>query len=139
MNKSNSAMVPELTVTDFSNSLDFYTNTLGFKVRNLRENPNFAYLIKENVQLMLEQSHEDGWNIAVTSYPMGNGINLQMQLIDIEPLYQRLKADKIVFYRELKEVWYDIGDELSGRKEFLLQDPDGYLLRFSQFLGERNK
>jgi len=139
MNKLYSAMVPELTVTDFAKSLDFYTVVLGFTVRNLRKNPDFAYLIKENVQLMLEQSHEDGWNIAATSYPMGNGMNLQMEFSDIEPLYRSLKADKRVLYRDIKEVWYDIGNQLSGRKEFLLQDPDGYLLRFSQSLGQRNK
>ncbi|HAT7741725.1 TPA: VOC family protein, partial [Vibrio vulnificus] len=28
---------------------------------------------------------------------------------------------------------------LSGQKEFLVQDPDGYLLRFSQYLGEKPK
>lgn len=37
-------MVPELTVTDFEGSLSFYTDILGFKIRNQRENPNFAYL-----------------------------------------------------------------------------------------------
>ncbi|HFQ4989843.1 TPA: VOC family protein, partial [Vibrio vulnificus] len=26
-----------------------------------------------------------------------------------------------------------------GQKEFLIQDPDGYLLRFSQYLGEKPK
>jgi hypothetical protein len=26
---------------------------------------------------------------------------------------------------------------LAGQREFLLQDPDGYLLRFVQYLGER--
>ncbi|MCJ8299657.1 MAG: VOC family protein [Pseudomonadales bacterium] len=139
MDQTSGAMVVELTVTDFSKSLAFYTETLGFKVRNQRDNPEFAYLFKENVQLMIEQSHEDGWNIAATSYPMGNGINLQMEFADIEPLYNKLKAEKIVFYRELKEVWYDTGSYMSGRKEFLIQDQDGYLLRFSQYLGDRDK
>ena len=35
-------MVPELSVSDFNNSLSFYRDLLGFKVRNQRENPDFA-------------------------------------------------------------------------------------------------
>jgi len=42
-------------------------------------------------------------------------------------------------YRELKESWYDTGGVLSGQKEILVQDPDGYLLRFTQYLGENPK
>ncbi len=41
--------------------------------------------------------------------------------------------------KELKETWYDIGEILSGQKEFLIQDPDGYLLRFTEYLGEKSK
>ncbi len=42
-------------------------------------------------------------------------------------------------YREIEESWRETGMTLSGAREFLVQDPDGYLLRFSQDLGERAK
>ncbi|HBO7434142.1 TPA: VOC family protein, partial [Pseudomonas aeruginosa] len=48
-------MVPELLVSNFDESLKFYQNLLGFKIRNQRSNPEFAYLENENVQIMLEQ------------------------------------------------------------------------------------
>ena len=35
------------------------------------------------------------------------------------------------------EHWYRQGQILLGRREFLVMDPDGYLLRFAQSLGER--
>lgn len=41
---------------------------------------------------------------------------------------------------ELNQTWRN-GSEASGAgssREFLVQDPDGYLLRFSQSLGQRN-
>ncbi len=41
--------------------------------------------------------------------------------------------------RERQENWYDEGNVLSGQREFLVQDPDGYLLRFTQYLGEKSK
>ncbi len=55
-------MVPELTVTDFSLSLDFYQRILGFNVLIRREDPDFAYLSLGEAQLMLEAFHDSGWN-----------------------------------------------------------------------------
>ncbi|CAG9296816.1 hypothetical protein CEDIAZO_01974 [Celerinatantimonas diazotrophica] len=47
-------MVPELSVSDFSKSLNFYCEILGFKVRSQRTKPDFAYIEFEQVQIMLE-------------------------------------------------------------------------------------
>ncbi len=132
-------MVPELTVTDFKKSLSFYTDILGFQIRNQREKPDFAYLEHEKAQIMIEQFHENGWNTAELSYPLGRGINLQIELTSIQPILDRLKKTNVKLYRDIKESWYEAGSVLSGQKEFLVQDPDGYLLRFTQFLGEKPK
>lgn len=130
-------LVPELTVSNFALSLGFYTELLGFKVLFARENPQFVYLELEGIQLMLEEFREDGWNVGVLEKPYGRGINFQIELDDIQPIYDRLTCDRVKFFREIKDNWYKTGDILSGQREFLVQDPDGYLLRFSQFLGER--
>ncbi len=132
-------MVPELTVTDFQKSLDFYTNVLGFTIRNQRQKPDFAYLEQEKVQFMIEQYHENGWNVSELSFPLGRGVNFQIELADIQPILNRLAKSKIQLYQELKESWYDTGSVLSGQTEFLVQDLDGYLLRFTQSLGEKPK
>ena len=130
-------LVPELTVSDFGVSLEFYTKLLGFKVLFARENPQFVYLELECVQFMLEEFREDGWNVGVLEQPYGRGINFQIELDDIQPIYNRLTRDRVRLFREIKDNWYKTGDILSGQREFLVQDPDGYLLRFSQFLDER--
>ncbi|UHJ63249.1 bleomycin resistance protein [Vibrio furnissii] len=132
-------MVPELSVSNFEESLNFYQNLLGFKIRNQRSNPEFAYLENENVQIMLEQIHDTGWSTGELEYPLGRGVNFQMELTDISPILERLNAANVVLYREPKESWYDEGNVLSGQREFLVQDPDGYLLRFTQYLGEKSK
>ncbi len=132
-------MVPELTVIDFNTSLTFYTEILGFSVRNQRKNPNFAYLEQEKVQIMIEQFHVNGWNVAELSPPFGRGVNFQIELSDIEPVLVRINNAQIKLYRDPKESWYDTGKNLSGQKEFLIQDPDGYMLRFTQYLGEKEK
>ena len=132
-------MVPELSVSDFNKSLSFYRDLLGFKVRNQRQNPDFAYLELERVQIMIEQIHQGAWITGSLDSPFGRGVNFQMELSDISSVYSQLKTAQVELYRELSEAWYDIGDKLSGQREFLVQDPDGYLLRFSQYLGEKSK
>ena len=38
---------------------------------------------------------------------------------------------------EIEENWYRQNGKLLGNKEFLILSPDGYLLRFSEDLGEK--
>ena len=132
-------MVPELSVSNFERSLAFYVDVLGFSIRIRRENPDFVYLEQEHVQMMLEQISDEGWITGEIEAPLGRGVNFQIELSDLEPLVKRLQTHKVSLFREMKETWYDIGEKLSGERELLLQDPDGYLLRFTQHLGEKPK
>jgi catechol 2,3-dioxygenase-like lactoylglutathione lyase family enzyme len=131
-------MVPELTVSDFARSLEFYTERLGFGVMFSRSG-TFAYMDFEGAQLMLEEFHEDGWNVAELERPYGRGINLQIECSDVDRLRDRLVRSGHSLYREIEDVWRDTGEEITGSREFLVQDPDGYLLRFSESLGERER
>ena len=132
-------MVPELTVSDFAESLAFYTRGVGFEVAFSRTEPAFAYLDFEGAQLMISEFHQDGWNVAGLTRPYGRGINLQIECSDVEGLTGDLARSSYPLYRGIEEEWYETGDGLSGQREFLVQDPDGYLLRFSELLGERDK
>lgn len=130
-------LVPELTVLDFKASLSFYVDVLGFQIENYRENPSFAYLKFNKAHLLIEEYHSEGWNVGTMEYPLGAGINFQIECDDADALVRRLVNANVGLYRELKEAWYNTGDELTGLKEFLVQDPNGYLLRFSEYLGEK--
>lgn len=132
-------MVPELSVSNFERSLALYVDVLGFSIRIKRESPDFVYLEQEHVHMMLEQISDEGWSTGELEAPLGRGVNFQIELSDLEPLVKRLQTHKVPLFRELKETWYDIGEKLSGERELLLQDPDGYLLRFTQHLGEKPK
>ncbi|MGH3147954.1 MAG: bleomycin resistance protein [Rubrobacter sp.] len=133
-------LVPELTVSDFAESLGFYTEKLGFEVLFSRsDSADFAYLDFEGAQLMIEAFHPEAWNVAGLERPYGRGINLQIECSDANGLRDGLAASDYPLYRDVEDAWRDTGDTLSGAREFLVQDPDGYLLRFSQYLGERDK
>ena len=67
--------------------------------------------------------------------PFGRGINLQMTVDSIEPILVSLRDAQWPLYEEPNEAWYRAGSCERGQREFLVQDPDGYLLRFVEDLG----
>lgn len=132
-------MVPELSVTNLERSLAFY-EAAGFTVRFRRKDPNFAYIELGQVQLMLEEIHSHGWYPAPLDTPLGRGINFQMEVEDAAQIAKALAQQGVAQFRPLKETWYEISEITEeGSLEFLVQDPDGYLLRFAQPLGPRKK
>ena len=134
-------MVPELVVSDFARSLEFYTDTLGFRVKFSR--PNFAYLERDSGQpmplhLMLEAYDRDVWLTGPLEAPFGRGINFQMEVDGVHSILERLSTLGYPLFRPLQEIWRPTEDGVEdGQLEFLIQDPDGYLLRFVQILGSR--
>lgn len=133
------ALVPELTVLDIEKSLAFYTDLLGFEVLFSRPEERFAYLGLGEAQLMLDQYSEgQGWGeTGRLESPLGRGINLQIEVEKLEPLLTRLAAANHPLFAPPEENWYRVDDTLGGNHEFLVQDPDGYLLRFSEHLGTK--
>ena len=129
-------LIPELSVSDIDRSLAFYTKILGFHVEYERKENKFAFLSLEGSQIMIEQVNNH-WSDAKLEYPFGRGINLQIDVRSIEPILSTLKKHKYPIFIESKKNWYRKGDTLLGNKEFLVKDPDGYLLRFSEDIGEK--
>lgn len=97
-------MVPELDVSDFSVSLEFYTKILGFSVLYARHDPEFVYLEQEDLQFMIIQGDKH-WLGSTLEKPYGRGVNLQMELSDIQPVYERLLKNNVTLHRDLKDVW----------------------------------
>ena len=48
-----------------------------------------------------------------------------------------MKKNEYPIKFDIQENWYRADTKLKGQKEFLITDPDGYLLRFVQNLGEK--
>ena len=130
-------IIPELSVTNIKNSLKFY-QTIGFKIEYERPENKFVFLSMGEIQFMLQEiSKEDKWDIAPLKYPFGNGINFQLEVDSVDSIYNSLKEINYKIAFEMEENWYRQNDKLLGNKEFLVQDPDGYLIRFSEDLGEK--
>ena len=125
------SLIPELTVADIERTKEFYINILGFHMEYERTENQFIFLSFEGNQLMFEQENGN-WSVGELEYPYGRGINFEMTVSDVEGLYKRILDSKIQPFREMKESHYRNGNEVIVQKEFLIQDPDGYLLRFTE-------
>ena len=48
-------LIPELSVTNFEKSLEFYTKILGFKIEYKRDESKFAMISFQGSQIMIEE------------------------------------------------------------------------------------
>lgn len=132
-------LVPELLVADIRRSLGFWCDLCGFAVAYHRLEDGFVFLDQEGAQVMLgETGHGREWITGAMDRPLGRGLHFQIRLSDIEPILQRLRAAGWPLFMEPEEKWYRADSIETGQRQFLVQDPDGYLIRFAMPLGERS-
>ena len=124
------SLIPELSVFDIVQTKNFYEE-LGFKIKYERPEVKFVFMSFQDSQFMFEQIHDDGWNIGELVYPLGRGINFSIAVDDIEELYKLVNNLNIELYRELTRNIYQVNGIEEMQIEFLIQDPNGYLLRFT--------
>ena len=132
-----SPLAIELMVTGFARSQAFWTGPMGFRVVYKRPEQKFCYIEHpDGAQLMFYERDGD-WETGPLEVPFGRGAILQVGVADVNAAAASITAAGIPFYVPLREKWRDWGDRLGGQREFLVQDPDGYLVMISQKLGER--
>lgn len=132
-------LVPELYCSNFVESRAFYTEVLGFSVLYEREEDRFAYMEREGAQLMIEEwsGGPRSWITAPLERPYGRGMNLQIWTRDVDALYEQVLRHQAVIFLPMEETWYRRNDVYVGNRQFIVQDPDGYMLRFAKDLGVR--
>ena len=117
---------PTLAVRDMKKTVDFYTNSLGFKLGMTFpsvEKPEYDELSKDGMVLMLLPAANVGIG---GDEKLGVGVNFYMQIDgDIDEYYDTLK-------REGVKITVDIKDEPFGIRDFTVEDVDGYQLTFNQ-------
>jgi catechol 2,3-dioxygenase-like lactoylglutathione lyase family enzyme len=132
-------LVPELDVDDLERSLAFYVNVIGFRVLFARPEERFAYLDLDGVHLMLEEVGGSCrlFSEAPLEHPYGRGVNLQIQVADVEAIHTKVLAGGFTMPIPLEDRWYRQNKIENGNRQFVVADPDGYLLRFFTGLGQR--
>ena len=125
-----SNLIPELSVFDILQTKKFYKE-LGFKIEYERQKEKFIFMSFQDSQFMFEQIHDEGWNTGELIYPLGRGINFSIAVEDVEGIYKLVKTLNFEIYRELTRNQYQVNGAEETQIEFLIQDPNGYLLRFT--------
>jgi catechol 2,3-dioxygenase-like lactoylglutathione lyase family enzyme len=140
MPKTSFKLTPELNVADLDRALAFYVNVLGFQVLFDRPEERFAFLDLDGVHLMLEEAAGPGprFRTAPLEYPYGRGVNFMIEVADVMATYERACAAQAQVLIPLEERWYRRDQIENGNRQFVVVDPDGYLLRFYTYLGKRN-
>lgn len=123
------SLIPELSVSNIDNSIKFYKD-IGFEIIYERKEDKFCFLQLEKNQIMIEQVN-DNWNTGVLEYPFGRGINISMSVDNVDLYYDKIVKSGVKIFRDMKISKYRVDNTIYEDKEFLIQDPDGYLLRFN--------
>ena len=132
-------LVPELVVTDIARSLAFWCGLVGFDVRYDRPEEGFAYLGLGAAEVMLDEYRPGSryWLTRPMETPLGNGMNLQIEVEAVAPILDRLASAGWPLVMAVENAWYRRGDQEIGQRQFVVADPDGYVLRLAEPLGLR--
>jgi catechol 2,3-dioxygenase-like lactoylglutathione lyase family enzyme len=119
-----------LAVSDFSRSLAFYRDSLGFEVEATYDDPPYATLTRAGARLSLaEQGHpaEDRPGVEMQAPADSSRLAaiLVLEVADCLAAYDKLRADGVTFLAEpYSPPW-------GGHRCFAL-DPDRNLIEFEQ-------
>lgn len=123
-------LIPELSVSNINRSRDFYL-MLGFEVMYEREYDKFAFLELNGCQIIIQEINGN-WNTGKLEFPYGRGINISVEIKNVDALYNFLMKRKYPVLSGIMYNEYEVNGQRFLYKEFLIQDPDGYLLKFFQ-------
>ena len=123
------ALVPGLVVSNLARSVDVYTRLLGFELGH-SEPDRLAVCLHEGHQLILsQQPPEDA--ASTETVPLGRGVTLNVRCDDPKQIYERLRDEKYPIAIPMEIAEFSDGDARYTQSSFVVADPDGYLLRFS--------
>ena len=138
------SLTPELCCSNIKSSLSFYVELLGFKIQYQREEEGFAMLERQGSRIMLDEIRESSvkgkkrvWITAAMEIPFGRGINLEIKTTQVEQLYKRCEDSGATIFLPIEDKWYRADNIEIGNRQFIVLDPDGYMLRFVHELGVR--
>ena len=131
------ALMAEMMVNDYPTSLAFWTQILGFVPAFTRPAQKLACLVHPDCAQVMIYERDGDWETGVMEPPFGRGAVIQVYVADATKAAARITEAGHPFYVPLRDKWRDWGDRMGGQREFLVQDPDGYLIMIAQRIGER--
>ncbi len=117
---------PTLAVRNMKETIEFYRDSLGFKMGMAfpdANNPEYADLSRDGMVLMFITAASEGIR---DNEKLGTGVNFYMEIDgDIDEYYDELKKNGV-------NITVDIKDEPFGIRGFTVEDINGYRLTFNR-------
>ena len=95
-------------------------------------------IMLDEIRLNSMSGGDRTWIAGPLEVPFGRGINLEIKTTHVDALYDRVQRAGSNIFMPIEEKWYRAKDVEIGNRQFIVLDPDGYMLRFAQDLGIRN-
>ncbi|MEX1254469.1 MAG: VOC family protein [Dehalococcoidia bacterium] len=114
-------VAPEFFVRDIGASVAFYLR-LGFAA--LRQEPDFAVMALGDAHVLLADERLAGGQLRDASAVRGAGVNIRIMVEDVDAMHRLATAAGA-------SIVHDIADRSYGLRDFIMADPDGFLLRFA--------
>lgn len=117
-------IVPMIWTRELQETVDFYCNILGFTYGELSDEWGWAFIRKDQCELMIAQPNEH----TPFERPYFSG-TFYIKTDDVDQLWEQIK-DKV-------KIAYDIEDFDWGMREFAIYDNNSYIIQFGQELKEQ--
>jgi catechol 2,3-dioxygenase-like lactoylglutathione lyase family enzyme len=118
----------ELCVSDFEQSIQWFENALGFRVK-VREGDEYAELARGETTIQLAADGAPYWESEqphlLPSGQRGSGVEIVLLVDDVEAVYQQARQAGA-------EIARPIADYPWHMRQFWVRHPDGYLIRPAQ-------
>lgn len=112
-------MSPLFVVSDLEQSIDFYTQKLGFEI-DFRYEDFYAGITRDGFSIHLKLGYPA--NEERTSRRHSEHVDITFSISNIHTLFEAIKSMPIIIVQPLRQMPYG--------SEFYIADPDGYILAF---------
>jgi uncharacterized glyoxalase superfamily protein PhnB len=122
-------LTPNLVVNDVARSVAFYRDNLGMQMgMSVPEQPPyvFASVVHGAVEVFFNSKEAVAEDFPqMLARGIGAAMTLYLEVDDVDGLHRDLSAKGVTVVMEPKTQFY-------GMREFMIADPDGWLLMFAQ-------
>jgi len=118
---------PSFIVTSLKDSVSFYLNKLGFKIRYIGpdDDPFWAIVGRDNISIFLKQIAADAKPVPNHTLHKWARWDAYISAVEPDTLFEEYRSAGIAFHQP-------INDDDDGLRGFEVMDTDGYVLFFGR-------
>jgi uncharacterized glyoxalase superfamily protein PhnB len=119
---------PELFVPDVEATVAFWVERLGAECTRLEPGSFGVVRFEKSIILVAHESHYGAMG-GTLGGRRAVGLDVRIVVADVDAVYRRARAANV-------HVVHDIADRYYGLRDFVVEDADGYRIRFASPLAE---